>query len=152
MKQKLFSVAKEFYIEDSAGQKVFRVHTKIFPPPFQFSFQDLSGNERARVRQKLLAWKPTYEIYRDGTLYATVKKELLDMLHYRYSVSIPGLDGFEAREGDLLKHEYSFTRQGHPVATVSKRWCNLTDTYGVETAEGEDDVLILACTAVIDIT
>jgi uncharacterized protein YxjI len=74
------------------------------------------------------------------------------MLHYRYSIAISGLDSFEAREGDLLKHEYSFTRQGYPVATVSKRWYNLTDTYGVEIAEGEDDVLILACTAVIDVT
>ncbi len=150
MKQKLFSVAKEFYIEDSSGQKVFLVSHKIFPPPFRLSFQDLSGNELIRVRQKLLAWCPTYEIYRDDSLFATIKKQLLDMLHYRYSVEVSGLDILEAKEDDLLKQKYSFTRQGHHVATVSRRSFNLTDTYGVEIEEGEDDVLILACTTVID--
>lgn len=36
------------------------------------------------------------------------------------------------------------------VATVSKQWFAWTDTYGVEIASGEDDVLILASTVVID--
>jgi uncharacterized protein YxjI len=33
---------------------------------------------------------------------------------------------------------------------VSKRWFRARDTYGVEVAPGQDDVLILAITAVID--
>ena len=36
------------------------------------------------------------------------------------------------------------------VATVSKQWFTWTDTYGVEIADGEDDILILASTVVID--
>ena len=36
------------------------------------------------------------------------------------------------------------------MADVSKQWFSLTDTYGVEIADGEDDVLILASTVVID--
>jgi len=36
------------------------------------------------------------------------------------------------------------------VATVSKRWFSWTDTYGVEIADGEEDVLILATAVVID--
>ncbi len=37
------------------------------------------------------------------------------------------------------------------VATVSKQMVfSFTDTYGVEIADGEDDVLLLACTVVID--
>ena len=31
-----------------------------------------------------------------------------------------------------------------------KRWFTLTDTYGVDIAAGEDDVLILASSVVID--
>jgi uncharacterized protein YxjI len=38
------------------------------------------------------------------------------------------------------------------LATVSKRWVALTDTYGVDTAEGEDDILILAVVLAIDLT
>jgi len=46
--------------------------------------------------------------------------------------------------------EYTFTRCGKVVATVSKQWFAWTDTYGVDIADGEDDVLILASTVVID--
>jgi len=46
--------------------------------------------------------------------------------------------------------EYTFTRADQVVAEVSKRWFSFTDTYGVDIQEGEDDVLILASTVVID--
>jgi uncharacterized protein YxjI len=38
----------------------------------------------------------------------------------------------------------------YALPNVSKRWFSITDTYGVDVQEGEDDVLILACTVVID--
>jgi len=43
-------------------------------------------------------------------------------------------------------------RQGRVAATVSKQWVALTDTYAVETAAGEDDILILAVVLAIDLT
>lgn len=36
------------------------------------------------------------------------------------------------------------------MATVSKRWFTWTDTYGIEIADGEDPVLILASAVVVD--
>ena len=41
-------------------------------------------------------------------------------------------------------------RGGMAVATVSKRRFAWTDTYGVDIAEGEDDILLLASAVVID--
>ncbi len=149
MKQKLFSLGDDFYIQDESGQNVFFVDGKVFALGDHLSFQDLAGNELAFIRQKLLAWGPTYEIYRNGTLYATIKKEIFTFFHCRFSVDVPGPDDLEA-EGDFLDHEYSFTRQGRTVATVSKQWFSWADTYGVEIADSEDDVLLLASTVVID--
>ncbi|HNY28891.1 MAG TPA: LURP-one-related family protein [Candidatus Sumerlaeota bacterium] len=149
MKQKLFSLGDDFYIQDESGQNAFFVDGKVFALGDQLSFQDLAGNELAFIRQKLLAWGPTYEIYRDGTLYATVQKDLFSFLHCCFSVDVPGPDDLEA-EGDFLNHEYTFTRQGFPIATVSKQWFSWADTYGVEIARGEDEVLLLACSVVID--
>ena len=34
---------------------------------------------------------------------------------------------------------------------MSKRWIALTDTYGVEIAEGEDRLLLLACVLALDL-
>jgi uncharacterized protein YxjI len=33
---------------------------------------------------------------------------------------------------------------------VSKKWLSLTDTYGVEVGEGQNDILILALAIAID--
>ncbi len=62
---------------------------------------------------------------------------------------MPGPDDLEAT-GSLTDHEYSFERHGETVATVSKHWFAWSDTYGVDIGQGEDDVLILAATVVID--
>ena len=109
----------------------------------------MAGNELAFISQKLLSWGPTYEIDRGAELAAVVKKSLFTLVHCKFTVDVPGPDDLEA-EGDFLDHEYRFARGGSVVADVSKQWFSLTDTYGVEIADGEDDVLILASTVVID--
>ena len=53
--------------------------------------------------------------------------------------------------GSLFEHEYTIARDGHVVATVSKRWLSLTETYGVDVAPGEDDLLILASVLALDL-
>ena len=52
--------------------------------------------------------------------------------------------------GDFWAHEYQLHRDGRPAAVVSRAWFSWADTYGVDIAGGEDDVLILACTVVVD--
>jgi uncharacterized protein YxjI len=149
MKQKLFSWGDDFCIKNDQGQDVFFVDGKAFSLGDKLSFQDMAGNELAFISQKLLAWGPTYEIYRGSQLAAVVKKSLFTFLHCKFTVDVPGPNDLEA-EGDFLDHEYSFTRGGQTVANVSKQWFTFTDTYGVDIAEGEDEILILASTVVID--
>ena len=149
MKQRLFSWADDFYIKNEAGEDVYFVDGKVFSFGDQLSFQDLNGNELAFIKQRLLSWGPTYEIYRRDELMAVVKKQLFTFLHHRFSVDVPGPDDLEA-EGDFFDLEYALTRGGAPVAYVSKKFFSWTDTYGVDIAEGEDDLLILASTVVID--
>jgi uncharacterized protein YxjI len=149
MKQKLFCLGDDFVITDADGRKVFCVDGKAFSIGEKLSFQDMHGRELAFIRQRLLARGPTYEISRDGRVVAVVKKHLFTLLNCRFSVDVPGPDDPEA-VGNLLDREYEFVRNGQVIATVSKRWFTLTDTYGVDVAPGEDDVLLLAATVVID--
>ena len=149
MKQKLFCWGDDFTIKDDSGTDRFFVDGKAFSLGKQLSFQDMQGQELAFIRQKLLAWGPTYEIYRDNELFAVVKKELFTFFRCRFTVDVPGPDDLEAR-GDFTDHEYEFWRQSVLRATVSKQWFTWGDTYGVDIAEDEDDILILASTVVID--
>ena len=149
MKQKLFCRGDDFRIKNEAGNDVFFVDGKVFTLGNKLSFQDLNGNELAFIRQKLLSWGPTYEITRGDELLAVVKKQLFTFFRCAFTVDVPGPDDLEA-QGSFLDMEYSFTRGGRTVAEVSKRWFAWNDTYGVDIASGEDDVLILASTVVID--
>ena len=149
LKQKLLSWGDDYHIRDTDGREVYRVDGKAISWGGQLSFLDLDDKELAFIKQKMLKLSPTYEIYRNGELAAVVKKELFALLHHRFVVDVPGPGDLEAR-GDFLDHEYVFTRGEREVARVSKRWFSLADTYGVEIADGEDDVLILASAVVVD--
>lgn len=149
MRQKLFSWGDDFRIKNEAGQDVFFVDGRAFSFGDKLSFQDMQQHELAFVRQKLLAWGPTYEIMRNGQLAAVVKKQLFTLFRCRFTVDVPGPDDLEA-QGSFLDMEYTFTRGDRQVAEVSKRWFAFADTYGVDIQPGEDDVLILASTVVID--
>jgi uncharacterized protein YxjI len=146
MRQKLLSLADNFTIKDEQERDVFRVRGKVFRFGDKLSFQNLAGTELVYIEQRILNWSPTYELWREAELLAVVKRALFSFLH-RFTVRVPGANDLEA-EGDFLDHEYTITRRDRVVATVSKRWFSWADTYGIEIADGEDDVLVLA-TAVI---
>ena len=149
MRQKLISWGDDFTIKSADGQDAFFVDGKVFTFRKQLSFQDMHGNELAHIVQKLLAWGPTYELYRQGQLAAVVKKSLFSPFHCTFAIDVPGPDDLVAR-GSFTDHEYVISRGDTPVATISKRWFAFADSYGVDVQPGEDAVLILASTVVID--
>ncbi|MEZ4715294.1 MAG: hypothetical protein R2851_04295 [Caldilineaceae bacterium] len=53
-------------------------------------------------------------------------------------------------QGNILNHEYRIERGRQTIATVSRKWFRIRDSYGVEVAPGEDAALMLAITVVID--
>src|SRR5688500_11563563 len=150
MKEKWLALGNDFAITDAAGREVYYVDGRAFSLGDKLSFQDASRREVAFIRQRLLSWGPTYEISRGGEVVATVKKKLFTLLRHRFFVDVPGPNDLEAK-GDFFDHEYEFVQQDRVVASVSKRWIALTDSYGIDVSAGMDDVLILACAVVIDL-
>ena len=150
MRQKFWSWGDDYKIRDAAGNDVFFVDGKVFSWGDKLSFQDMQGRELAFIRQKLLHWGPTYHIEKAGQVVAEVRKHLFTFFRCRFTVDVPGPDDLEAT-GSLLDREYTFSRHGRVVAEVSKRWFTMTDTYGIEIADGEDDVVILASAVIIDL-
>jgi uncharacterized protein YxjI len=116
----------------------------------RLGFLDMAGNELAEIRQRLLARGPSYDIVRSRQVVATVSKHVFTLMFCKFTVDVPGPDDLEAT-GSLFDYEYAFTRHGREVARVSKAYFSWTDSYGVDIADGEDDVLILAATVVIDL-
>lgn len=149
MKQKLWAMGDDFVIKDQSGNDAFLVDGKAFSFGDKLSFQDMSGNEIAYISQKLLSFKKTYELYRQGSLFATVVKDIT-FFKSSFSVDVPGPNDYEVK-GNFLAHEYSFIRSGKPVAHVSKEYFSWADTYGIDIVDGEDDITILATAVIIDL-
>ncbi len=84
-----------------------------------------------------------------GRRLAMVKKAMITPLRERWVVTVEGGPDLHV-QGNIVDHEYTIERGGDKVAEVSKRWFRVRDTYGVEVAPGENDILILATTGVID--
>ena len=150
MKEKFFALGNDYVVKDDAGREAFYIDGKILGLGDRLSFRDAGGQELAFIRRKLLSWGLTYEIYYADELHAVVKKSHFTLFRASFSIDVPGPDDLKA-QGNFLDHEYTFTRDDRPVATVSKKWFRLTDTYGIDIAQGEDVVLILASAVVIDL-
>lgn len=150
IKEKLFCFGDDFRIQDSEGRDAYFVDGKAFTLLREkLSFQDMNGRELAFIRQRILSLRKSYEIHRNGQLAAVVSKDLFTFLRCHFTVDVPGPDDLEAT-GSFLDYEYIFRRGGRTVASVSKKWLSLTDSYGVEIDDREDQVLVLASTVVID--
>jgi uncharacterized protein YxjI len=98
----------------------------------------------------LVALRPTYEVSVGGREVAEVRKHLFTPFGDRFTIDVPGPDDMGVAR-DLFDHEFIIRRGDQTVATVSKRWFSMRDTYAVDVAAGQDDLLILACVLALDL-
>lgn len=150
MRQNLVSIGDDFWIENDRGQRVFRVDGKALRVRQTLAFEDASGHELCKIQERMLRVKDSMEIEGPGgDRMAMVKKALISPIRDRWAVKIADGPDMEV-QGNILDHEYSFEDGGRKVATVSKKWFRLRDTYGVEVGPGQNDAVVLATTVAID--
>jgi uncharacterized protein YxjI len=151
IRQNLISIGDDFWIENEGGKRVFKVDGKVLRIRKTLVFEDANGKKLAQIQERLLTIKDTMVVEdADGKDLATIKKALITPFRDRWDVKVkngPDLDV----QGDFLAHEYTIKDRRNKVAEVSKRWLTIADTYGVEIADGQNDVLILAIAVAIDI-
>jgi uncharacterized protein YxjI len=149
MREKLFAIGDDYWIETEGGERMFKVNGKALRIRETFILETPSGDELFKIQEKKLSIRDKMEIERDGKTVATIKKALVSPLRDRYSVEVEGGADMEVK-GNIVDHEFEFERDGHKVAEASKRWLRMRDTYGIEIQPDQDDALILACTVCID--
>jgi uncharacterized protein YxjI len=150
MRQRMISIGDDYVIENDRGERVFKLDGKALRVRKTIRFEDMDGHELCKIQERMLRIKDSMEIEDpDGHRIALVKKAMITPLRERWEVKVE--DGPDLRvQGNIVDHEYTIERDGERVAEVSKRWFRVRDSYGVEVAPGENDILILATAAVID--
>jgi uncharacterized protein YxjI len=149
MREKVFAIGDDYWVETDAGERAFKVDGKVLRLRDTLVLEDPSGAELYKVQKKLLHIRDTMQIQRGGQTVASIKKALITPFRERFSISVENGEDMEAK-GNIVDHEYKIERGGNRVAEVSKRWFRIRDTYGIEVAPGQDDALIIAVTVCID--
>ena len=150
MRQRMISIGDDFDIENEHGERVFRLDGKALRIRKTILFKDMDGHELYKIQERMLHLRDSMEIEGpDGDRVAIVKKAMISPFRERWTAKLEEGPDLHV-QGNIVDHEYSIERDGTKTAEVSKRWFRARDTYGVEVAPGENDVLILAVTTVID--
>jgi uncharacterized protein YxjI len=155
------------FITDEDGRDLYWVRSGVAQRLGLWSLQDLAGHELVSVRQEQSWPLPSYGVYRAGERVATVREapgpaaarwrgaiRTLVMgtpARLRYTLQAPGAERLEVST-DPRAVEYHFTRAGRHAATVALQWLAWAPTFGLglRVAEGEDSLLILTITAMIE--
>jgi uncharacterized protein YxjI len=148
MREKLLSIGDDFWIENEAGERAYKVNGKAFRLRQTFVLEDGSGNEVARIQERKLTIRDKMAIERRGETVATVHKALVG-LRDRFAIDVEHGADMKAK-GNIVDHEYEIERDGDTVAKVSKKWFRVRESYGVDVAAEQDVPLILAITVAID--
>jgi uncharacterized protein YxjI len=150
MRQKLFAVGDDFWIEDSHGRRAYKVDGKVMRVRDTLVLRDAQGNEVAKIQERMLRVKDSMEIEGpNGQSLALVKKALITPLRERWVVKVGSGPDLEV-QGNILDHEYTIGEGRDKIAEISKKWFRVADTYGVQIEQGQNDGLILAVTVAVD--
>ena len=150
MRKRMISIGDDYTIENDRGERVYRLDGKALRVRKTILFEDMDGHELCKIQERMLRVRDSMEIEGpDGNRIAMVHKAMITPLRERWVIDVDGGPDLHA-QGNIVDHEYTIERDGDRVAEVSKRWFRVRDTYGVEVAPDENDILILAATAVID--
>jgi uncharacterized protein YxjI len=151
MRQRLVSVGDDFWIETDGGDRAFKVDGKALRLRKTLVIEDAHGHQVAKIQERMMRIKDAMEVEdAEGNRLAMVKKALVSPLRHRWTVEVAGGPDLEL-QGNFVDHEYTFTHGRDTVATVSKKWFRVADTYGVEVEPDQNPVVILAATVALDV-
>jgi uncharacterized protein YxjI len=149
MREKIFAIGDDFWIETEDGERAFKVNGKALRIRDTLVVEGPAGEELFKIQEKKLTIRDKMEIEAGGRTVATVKKALVSPLRDRFSIELES-GGELTAKGNIVDHEYKIERDGEKVAEVSKKWFRVRDTYGIEVAPSEEPALILATAVCID--
>lgn len=144
IKQKVLSLLGHFTIKNDTGADCYVVDGK-WSMMGDLRLTSMNEVELAQIKGKF-SLRPTYEIYQDGTLAATVRQEF-SFLKTKLAVEGPNWE----ITGNWMSSQFDITdMDGGVHAHISRELWTWGDSYRIDIAPGEPEVLLLCIVLVID--
>ncbi|MGX1669858.1 LURP-one-related/scramblase family protein [Streptomyces sp. NPDC055400] len=144
VRERLFAVGEDYWIEDEQGHKAFLVDGKAMRLRDTFELKGPDGRVLIDIHEKMFALRDTMVIERGDEALAKIRRKRLSLLRNHYRVEL--IDGTELDvSGKILDREFVVEYDGEMLAHISRRWLRVRDTYGVDVIrEDADPALIIA--------
>jgi uncharacterized protein YxjI len=149
MHKRMFSIGQDFWIETGDGHPAFKVDGRALSLRSMFVLEDSTGAEVYRAQRRLLPLKATMEIERGDAVVATIRKAIFVMFGERFEIDLADGSQLEGT-GSISNHEYRILRGDELIASISKQWFTVPQTFGIEIAADQDDALLIAISACLD--
>jgi uncharacterized protein YxjI len=149
VREKIFRLGEDNDILNEAGQPALQVDGKVLTLRGLMLVNDLAGTEVGRVSRKLVSLMATYDITLASGVTAELHQRFSGPFHPKWTLSVAGGTDMEMT-GNFAGHDFTLTENGQTVATVSKAWISLADSYGVDIVEGQNDLLILCAVLALE--
>ncbi|TBO55238.1 hypothetical protein EYS09_34330, partial [Streptomyces kasugaensis] len=147
VRDRIFGIGDDYWIEDEHGRHVFLVDGKALRLRETFELKDLQRRVLIVIRKKMLSLRDAMTIERDDRPLATVRRKRLSLLRHHYRVEM--VDGTELDvSGKILDREFAVEYDGELLADISRRWLTLRDTYAVDVVREDADPPLLIAIAV----
>ncbi|MFE7427062.1 LURP-one-related/scramblase family protein [Streptomyces sp. NPDC014735] len=147
VRERLFGIGDDYWIEDTDGRKVFLVDGKAMRLRDTFELKDSEGRVLVEIRQKLFSLRDTMLIERGGEQLATIRRKRLSLLRNHYRVTL--VDGTELDvSGRILDREFAVEYDGELLAQISRRLLTVRDTYGIDIVREDADAALLIAVSV----
>jgi uncharacterized protein YxjI len=151
MRQRVFAIGQDFYINNAAGQPAFKIDGKVRLVKESLKFRDMRGNVLYQLDERVIRIRESFDILNaQGQVVAKVHNAIFDPLRERFTIEIIGKETLMTM-GKVIWAQYDILRGQQPIARISKQFSWIgRDQYVVDVHQGEDDCLLLAVTVVID--
>ncbi|MFB7192418.1 LURP-one-related/scramblase family protein [Streptomyces sp. NPDC056240] len=147
VRERLFAVGEDYWIEDEQGHKAFLVDGKAMRLRDTFELKGPDGRVLIDIHEKMFALRDTMVIERGDEALAKIKRKHLSLLRNHYRVEL--VDGTELDvSGKILDREFVVEYDGEMLAHISRRWLRVRDTYGVDVIREDADPALLIAIAV----
>ncbi len=147
VREKMFSIGDDFWIEDEDGNKAFYVDGKVLRIRETLVVQDAHGEELAVIHKKMLSLRDTMIVERDGETLVSVRKKMFTPFHESFKAELASGEELEIR-GDIADREYDIELGDERLARISRKWFRLRDTYAIHIEREDADPSMLIAIAV----
>jgi uncharacterized protein YxjI len=144
IKQRVFSWSDSYDIYDEDGEKRYFVKAELIALGHQIHVYDNHQRELGMIKQRLFTIMPVFDIEIDGMRRGCIEKRFT-FFKPKYDVDFNGW----RCEGDFLAWEYDVYAACSPVVHITKELLHWGDTYVIDIANPEDELMaVMLCIAI----